>query len=90
MNVDYIYDANTKALIDKFKGYLSDYENILMEKINGEANFSYMSDMDIQSSKRHAFLNDENRINLEAQLAKVYALAIPESIVFSETGRRQI
>ena len=86
MQVEYIYDAETKVLIDKWRGYLSDYEKMLMSKINSHARLSHLSGIDVESSKRHAFLNDPDRITLEAQLAKVYALAIPVNVIFSEKG----
>ena len=86
MQVEYIYDAETKVLMDKWRGYLADYEKMLMAKINSQARLSHLSSIDVESSKRNAFLNDPDRINLETQLGKVYALAIPVKVIFSEKG----
>jgi hypothetical protein len=86
MEVEYIYDSETKARIDKFKGYLAQYEAMLMDRLNNHTEFGHMGLLDLHRTKREAFLSDPQRLDLEKQLAKVYALAIPEKVMFSDTA----
>ncbi len=89
MDIEYVYDSETQARIDRYKGYLSTYEMMLMDKLNNHTEFGHMALSDIQRGKRNAFLDDAGRRDLEVQLAKVYALAIPERIIFSDTANTQ-
>lgn len=84
MNVEYIYDEKTQQLIDQFQGYLSEYESHLMDKLNNHTCFGNAGLLDTHRAKREAFLSDPVRQDLEKQVQKVFAMAIPEKIVFTK------